>query len=95
VNLDTSEMEARLENRIADRVVREVARLLNGKPTADRLIPLKEVATRVGRSKRTVNDMAKRGEFPRWAVVLKGSKMWSAEDVEGWVRELREEAGSV
>ena len=91
LTLDTADMEARLEERIAQRVVREVARLLGASAGApvDRWLSLKDVAERVRRSKRTVNDMAKRGEFPRHATVLKGAKLWRESDVEGW-RKARE-----
>ena len=95
--LDTTELEARLEQRIAERVVREVSRLLENKNnggTADRWLRLKEVAALIGRSKRTVDDMAKRGDFPRWATVLHGAKLWRESDVVRWMRECEEKGQS-
>lgn len=88
MNLDTSEMEARLERRICARVEEIVARALaaNGHGR-DRLLSLKQVAERVGKSKRTVADMVKRGEFPSRTAVVGQSQMWEAAVVEEWVRE--------
>ena len=89
LTLDTTEME----QRIAERVVREVSRLLAAKPepanatNGDRWMSLREISALVGRSKRTLNDMEKRKEFPRHSTILKGSKMWRESVVMGWMAE--------
>ena len=98
IALDTKELEARLERRIAERVVAEITQLLanNGhapKP-ADRWLSLRAVADRLGKSKRTIYNMVKAGEFPKRTVVFHGAHMWSEAVVEQWVRE-KGEAGKV
>lgn len=93
VILDTADMEARLEKRIAARVVAELAPLLNGGngnghgKAADRWLTLGEIAERLGRSKRTVAAMVKAGEFPKRSAMLHGAHVWRESVVEGWMRE--------
>lgn len=88
IGLDTSDLEARLERRIADRVVAEISALLNGNGNGrDRLLSLKQVAERIGKSKRTVADWVKAGQFPSRTAVIGSRQMWSERVVEEWVRE--------
>lgn len=95
--LDTTELERRIGQRL-DEALDSVRKMME-RPDLDgegprRWLSVQNVALRIGRSRRTILDMVKVGEFPGRAVIFRGQPMWLEADVEGWMRE-REEAGEV
>ncbi|MBB3142769.1 helix-turn-helix transcriptional regulator [Halomonas organivorans] len=51
-----------------------------------KLLPMKEVAERVGYSESKVYQMIRRGEFPAGRKMPTGGVRWLDEDVDEWIR---------
>lgn len=56
---------------------------------AERLLRLREIATRVGMSKATIYRKMARGEFPRPVSVGSQSVRWRESDLDGWMASLK------